>query len=97
MSDPPMLSWVYGQPEEHFQHMCLEVLKPEYVSPAVAYLAHQSCELNGETLVCGGGSVMRIAVLETKGAATEAITPEFIAENIDTVMDPTDGYVIANG
>jgi NAD(P)-dependent dehydrogenase (short-subunit alcohol dehydrogenase family) len=95
MSDPPMLSWVYDAPEENFAHMCLDVLKPEYVSPAVAYLAHHSCELNGETLVCGGGSVMRIAVLETKGAATEVITPEFIAENIDTVMDPTDGYIIA--
>jgi NAD(P)-dependent dehydrogenase (short-subunit alcohol dehydrogenase family) len=97
MSDPPMLSWVYDAPEENFAHMCLDVLKPEYVSPAVAYLAHDSCQLNGETLVCGGGSVMRIAVLETKGAATEAITPEFIAENIDTVMDTTDGYVIATG
>lgn len=97
MSDPPMLSWVYDAPEENFAHMCTDVLKPEYVSPAVAYLAHNSCELNGETLVCGGGSVMRIAVLETKGAVTEAITPEFIAENIDTVMDTTDGYVIATG
>ena len=95
MSDPPMLSWVYDAPEENFQHMCLDVLKPEYVSPAVAYLAHESCALNGETLVCGGGSVMRIAVLETKGAATEAISPEFIAENIGTIMDTVDGYVIA--
>ncbi len=94
MSDPPMLSWVYDAAEENFQHMCLDVLKPEYVSPAVAYLAHESCGLNGETLVCGGGSVMRIAVLETKGAVSEQITPEFIADNIDTVMDTVDGYVI---
>jgi NAD(P)-dependent dehydrogenase (short-subunit alcohol dehydrogenase family) len=97
MSDPPMLSWVYDAPEDQFQHMCMDVLRPEYVSPAVAYLAHESCQLNGETLVCGGGSVMRIALLETKGAMTEKITPEFIAENIDTVLDTTDGYVIAVG
>ena len=97
MSDPPMLSWVYDQPESEFQHMCMDVLKPEYVSPAVAYLAHESCGLNGETLVCGGGSVMRIALLETKGAMTESITPEFIAENIDTVMDTSDAYVIPVG
>lgn len=97
MSDPPMLAWVYDHPEEDFQHMCMDILRPEYVSPAVAYLAHESCELNGETLVCGGGSVMRIALLETKGVMTERITPEFIAENIDTVLDTTDGFVIAVG
>jgi NAD(P)-dependent dehydrogenase (short-subunit alcohol dehydrogenase family) len=97
MSDPPMLAWVYDSTEDQFEHMCLDVLRPEYVSPAVAYLAHESCELNGETLVCGGGSVMRVALMETKGAMTEHITPEFIAENIDTVLDPTDGYVIAVG
>jgi NAD(P)-dependent dehydrogenase (short-subunit alcohol dehydrogenase family) len=97
MSDPPMLSWVYDQPEADFQHMCLDVLKPEYVSPGVAFLAHDSCELNGETLVCGGGSVMRIALLESRGANTEHITPEFIAENIDTILDPADGYIIAVG
>jgi hypothetical protein len=28
---------------------------------------------------------------------TEKITPEFIAENIDSVLDTTDGYVIAVG
>ena len=97
MSDPPMLSWVYDAPEEQFQHMCMETLKPEYVSPGVAYLAHESCPLNGETLVCGGGQVMRLALIETKGAMTEKITPEFIADNIDTVLDTTDGYVIAVG
>jgi NAD(P)-dependent dehydrogenase (short-subunit alcohol dehydrogenase family) len=97
MSDPRMLAWVYDAPEEQFQHMCMDILRPEYVSPAVAYLAHESCGLNGETLVCGGGSVMRIALLETKGVMTEQITPEFIAENIDTVLDTTDGFVIAVG
>jgi NAD(P)-dependent dehydrogenase (short-subunit alcohol dehydrogenase family) len=97
MSDPRMLSWVYDAPEEQFEHMCMEALKPEYVSPAIAYLAHESCPLNGETLVCGGGQVMRIALIETKGAMTEKITPEFIADNIDTVLDTTDGYVIAVG
>jgi len=97
MSDPPMLSWVYDAPEEQFQHMCMEILKPEYVSPGIAYLAHESCPLNGETLVCGGGPVMRLALIETKGVMTEKITPEFIAENIDSVLDTTDGYVIAVG
>jgi hypothetical protein len=34
-------------------------------------------------------------MIETKGAMTEQITPEFIADNIDAVLDTTDGYVIA--
>jgi hypothetical protein len=97
MSDPPMLSWVYDQPEEQFHNQFMESLQPEYVSPGVAYLAHESCPLNGETLVCGGGQVMRLALIETKGILSEDITPEFIAENIDEVLDTTDGYVIATG
>jgi NAD(P)-dependent dehydrogenase (short-subunit alcohol dehydrogenase family) len=94
MSDPPMLSRVFDQPEELFHNQFIDSLKPEYVSPGVAYLAHESCPLNGETLVCGGGQVMRLATIETKGVSTEAITPEFIAQNINEVLDTTDALVI---
>ena len=97
MSDPPMLSWVYDQPEDMFRNQFMNNLKPEYVSPGVAYLAHESCLLNGETLVCGGGSVMRIALFETVGAQTEQITPEFIAANIDKVLDTSDALLIPAG
>lgn len=94
MSDPAMLSRVFDQPEEVFHNQFMDSLKPEYVSPAVAYLAHESCPLNGETLVCGGGQVMRLATIETNGITTEAITPEFIAQNIDAVLDATGAQVI---
>jgi NAD(P)-dependent dehydrogenase (short-subunit alcohol dehydrogenase family) len=94
MSDPPMLSRVFDQPEELFHNQFMDSLKPEYVSPGVAYLAHESCSLNGETLVCGGGQVMRLATIETKGIANEAITPEFIAQNINEVLDTTDALVL---
>lgn len=94
MSDAPMLSRVFDQPEELFHNQFMDSLKPEYVSPGVAYLAHESCSLNGETLVCGGGQVMRLATIETKGVANEAITPEFIAQNINEVLDTTDALVL---
>ena len=94
MSDPPMLSRVFDQPEEMFHNEFNDSLKPEYVSPAVAYLAHESCSLNGETLVCGGGQVMRLALLETKGVMTDAISPEFIAQHVDEILDTTDAFVI---
>lgn len=68
-------------------------LKPEFVSPGVAYLAHESCPLNGEILVCGGGQANRLTLIKSKGAAFENITPEDIAASIDEIMDMTDAKV----
>jgi NAD(P)-dependent dehydrogenase (short-subunit alcohol dehydrogenase family) len=93
MSEPPMLARVFDQPEEAFVNPFYESLKPEGVSPAVVYLAHQSCPLNGEVLICGGGRALRLAAVETKGIACEHMTPEEIAENLDGVMDTTDVQV----
>ena len=91
MSSPEAMSRFYDQPPEAFQNPFTEMLKPEYVSPAVAYLAHESCPLNGETLISGGGAVMRLAVIQTKGITTAGtISPEEIAAKIDAVMDTTD-------
>ena len=90
MSEPAFLARVFEQPEENFANPLFESLKPERVIPAVAYLAHESCPLNGEVLVCGGGRALRMAVIETRGVTLDDITPEGIAENIDEIMDITD-------
>jgi len=94
MSEPPFLAEIYGQPEEVFQGMLVESMRPEYVSPGVAYLAHDSCSLTGETLVCGGSRVMRLAVVATNGIVRETITPEDIAGNIDEILDTAGAAVI---
>jgi AcrR family transcriptional regulator len=47
---------VYDVPEYNFEDTMVH-FPPEQVSPAAAYLAHQSCRLNGEMLVAGGGQV----------------------------------------
>ena len=93
MSEPPMLARVFDQPEEAFVNPFYESLQPEGVSPAVVYLAHESCTLNGEVLICGGGRALRLAAIESKGITREKLTPEDIAENLEQVMDTTDPQV----
>jgi NAD(P)-dependent dehydrogenase (short-subunit alcohol dehydrogenase family) len=93
MSDPPMLAKVFDQPAETFVNPFYEAMTPDGVSPAVVYLAHQSCPLNGEVLICGGGRTVRLAVIETAGLTREEMTPEDIAENLDKLMDTSDAQV----
>ena len=89
------MAHVYDTPAENFQNEMFEAMKPEYVSPAVAFLAHDSCPLNGEVIVCGGLLAMRICIVETEGLTfSGGVTPEDLAENLDTLMDPTDGQVV---
>jgi NAD(P)-dependent dehydrogenase (short-subunit alcohol dehydrogenase family) len=68
-------------------------LLPENVSSVVAYLAHESCELTGEVLSCGGGRVARIFFAETQGFGAADVTPEDIASNIDQICAERDYYV----
>jgi hypothetical protein len=93
MSEPPILARVFDQPEEAFINPFYESLQPEGVSPAVVYLAHESCPLNGEVLICGGGRALRLAAVETKGITREMMTPDDIAQHLDEVMDTTDAQV----
>lgn len=92
MSSPEVMSYFYDQPPEVFEAMA--EMKPEYVSPAVAFLAHESCQLNGETLICGGLRVMRLALIQTQGIhAQGSITPEDIVDNLETIMNTDEAAV----
>jgi NAD(P)-dependent dehydrogenase (short-subunit alcohol dehydrogenase family) len=62
-------------------------MPPEMCAPAAAFLAHESCPLNGEILQIGMGGVSRIAVVHTAGITKSRLTAEDIAENIDAIMD----------
>jgi hypothetical protein len=61
-------------------------MPPELCAPAVAYLAHEDCRLNGEVLQVGMGGVARMAFIATKGLREAALTAESIADNIDTEL-----------
>ena len=68
-------------------------MPPEMCAPAAAFLAHESCPLNGEILQIGVGSVSRIAVVRTQGIAKTPLTAEDIAANLDSIMYAGDALV----
>ena len=68
-------------------------LGPQQVAPAVVYLAHETCALNGETLSASGGRVARAFMGVTKGIYEEDLTLESVAERIEAICDETN-YVV---
>ena len=66
---------------------------PHQVAPVVAYLAHRSCRLNGETLSAAGGRVGRAFVASTPGIHRETLTIEDVAAGIDDIVDES-GYLV---
>lgn len=60
----------------------VDALKPEYVSPLVAWLCHDSCEENGGLFEVGGGFFAKLRWERAAGQmfrVGRAITPELIA------------------
>ena len=76
-------------------HPAVDVAKltTEKVSPAVLYLAHESCTLSGELLSVAAGRVARIGTVTAPGFYSEEPTSEQVADNLDRVMDLTD-YIV---
>jgi NAD(P)-dependent dehydrogenase (short-subunit alcohol dehydrogenase family) len=72
-------------------------MPPELVAPAVAYLCHESCTLNGEVLSAFGGRVARAFVAETVGYFNNALTLEDVATNLETIIDEHDYLVPSSG
>jgi 3-hydroxyacyl-CoA dehydrogenase/3a,7a,12a-trihydroxy-5b-cholest-24-enoyl-CoA hydratase len=60
-----------------------DILKPEHVSPLVAYLCHERCEETGGLFEVGGGFFAKLRWERAKGAhlpREHAIAPEAVAE-----------------
>jgi NAD(P)-dependent dehydrogenase (short-subunit alcohol dehydrogenase family) len=64
---------------------------PQYVSPIVTYLAHESCEATGRIFSVAGGRVAEIFIGEGAGYTDDHLSPESIAANWDQVTNQ-DGY-----
>ncbi len=62
-----------------------ERVGPEYVSPVVAYLAHEDCSVSGHIYSVAGGRVARIFVAETEGVVLPDITAEAVRDNIRAI------------
>jgi hypothetical protein len=82
-----------GQQADAEVESVLARMKPDLVAPAAAYLAHESCTVNGEVLVAGGGEVFRITPVVTLGISQESLTIEDVAGQIDVIMSTDDARV----
>ena len=75
-------------------------LEPALVSPVVAYLASEACDVTGEVYSVAGGTVSRMFVGLTQGWFKHpdndgALTPEDVEENLDSIRDEADYLVLA--
>ena len=67
----------------------LNKLRPEFVSPMVAYLCSEQCQRTGEIWSAGAGNFARIEYREAAGHRVEGRAPtiEDVMENIDKIAD----------
>jgi NAD(P)-dependent dehydrogenase (short-subunit alcohol dehydrogenase family) len=69
-------------------------LDPAFITPVVAWLAHEDVPVSGEVYSCGGGHVARIFTAVTPGwTDTESLTVEDIRDHFDEIRDE-DGYAV---
>jgi NAD(P)-dependent dehydrogenase (short-subunit alcohol dehydrogenase family) len=64
------------------------------VLPALVYLAHESCRLNGQVLHAAGGRVALAGTFVTRGWGSDTLTAEDVARHIDQICDLTDVLVL---
>jgi NAD(P)-dependent dehydrogenase (short-subunit alcohol dehydrogenase family) len=65
-------------------------LKPWLVSPIVAVLAHETCQVSGQIFSTAAGRVAKIFIGEGRGYYSPALTPEEIHDNWDVVCSEAD-------
>jgi NAD(P)-dependent dehydrogenase (short-subunit alcohol dehydrogenase family) len=71
----------------------IEKVDPALVSPVVAYLASEECQVNGEVYSVGAGRVSRIFIAEAPGYFKKDLTVEDVRDNWDTIRAEGD-YLI---
>ncbi len=62
-------------------------LRPELVSPMVAWLVHEDCPVNGEIYAAGGGYAAQVFIGLTKGIFEQEITVETVRDRFADVRD----------
>ncbi|MDO8390738.1 MAG: SDR family oxidoreductase [Actinomycetota bacterium] len=72
-----------------------DVLKPELVSPLVAFLAHDDCPVSGKLFSVGGGRVAEVFIAEAQGYFKKDLSMEDVRDNWGTITDHT-GYGVPN-
>jgi (3R)-3-hydroxyacyl-CoA dehydrogenase / 3a,7a,12a-trihydroxy-5b-cholest-24-enoyl-CoA hydratase / enoyl-CoA hydratase 2 len=68
----------------------VDALRPEYVSPLVAYLCHESCQSNAGLFEVGGGFMSKLRWERTTGKTFKLgrhITPELVQKSWEQITD----------
>ncbi len=76
--------------EDVFPAAMHEKLKPEFVSPMVAYLCSEECQESGSVFTAAGGYFSRAAIVEGKGVFFEnagQVTPEDVRDSIGKIKE----------
>lgn len=91
MAETEMRRWLLQQYSESYADKWIawqrKYVRPELVSPAVVWLAHQDCPVSGEIFDSSGGWVKRIFLAETVGLTKLDLTPEDIRDNFGKICD----------
>ncbi|MFI5957525.1 SDR family NAD(P)-dependent oxidoreductase [Cryptosporangium sp. NPDC051539] len=61
-------------------------MPPSLVSPVVAYLAHESCTLNGEVFATSAGRFARVTLDVTGGWGSRELDLDAVAEHLDDAL-----------
>jgi NAD(P)-dependent dehydrogenase (short-subunit alcohol dehydrogenase family) len=73
-----------------------DALDPKLVTPLVADLASESCQVTGEVYSAAGGIISRFFIGLTPGYFNPELTVEDVAAHWDEIRD-TEGYIIPDG
>ena len=90
----PLASTRLAEKTGVFPEEILPLLKPELVTPLVAYLCSEQCQTSGDIISAGGGYYARVQVVEGPGvrfAPEQEITPERIARQYAEITNMKGG------
>lgn len=68
-----------------------QYMRPELTSAVVGWLAHEDCDLNGQTLDTGGGRVSHQLLIMTQGYSKIDLTPENVRDNQACILNQQSG------
>ena len=68
-------------------------MTPDMVAPVVGYLSHEDCAVTAEIYIAMAGRVARAYVSETRGVYRPDWSVDAVAEELDAIRDPANGFV----
>ena len=78
--------------EELIPDAVLRWMHPELISPAVAWMASEACDISGEIIWASAGTFARVKYVQSQGVQfdpAQAVTPEMFADALPQIMDLT--------